>query len=88
MKNFYVVQLKTTVMNNEGKREEFVNLLTFEEAVKKKWIDKNGNRVWVVSPEDERVTITAVYGFNLLEKAILFYDILCNNQIGMKVTEA
>lgn len=77
MKKYYVVKVRYV-------GEECVFLFTAEEAKEKRWIDDNGNRIWVVPPKEER-TYTGVYGFDDLDKAVEFYDILVNNQIGMKV---
>ena len=83
-KRFYVTQMKTTMLNNQGSREEYVNLFSFEEAVKHHWIDSNGNRIWVVPPEEE-FSITAVYGFDNINEAINFYVALTENQVGIVV---
>lgn len=77
---YYVVNVR---FNRE---EDFVNIFDFEDAVKLRWIDKNGNRIWVVPPEEEK-SITSVYGFNSLDKAVAFYDALAHAEIGIKVTE-
>lgn len=78
MKRFYVIKVRNC-------EEEYVHFLNFKEAVKNKWIDENGNRIWI-SPPDEELSTTSVYGFDDLRKAMEFYDTLVNNQIGMKVT--
>ena len=76
-KKYYVVSMRLF------KKEAYVNLFDFNEAVKRRWIDENGNRIWVVSPEEEK-SITSVFGFDDLDKAIEFYECLMS-EVGMKV---
>lgn len=77
---YYVVNVRFM------KSEDFVNIFDFEEAIKRGWIDENGNRIWIV-PANEEKSITSVYGFNDLNKAVEFYDALAHNGIGIKATE-
>lgn len=67
-----------------GKR--YVMLYDFNEAVKSRWVDINGNRVWIV-PAEEETSPDFVYGFNDLDEAINFYNILSHNEIGVKVEQ-
>ena len=68
------------------KAEDFVNIFDYKEAIKMGWIDAEGNRIWVVPPEEEK-SITSVYGFNDLSKAVEFYDCLVHSVIGFKASE-
>lgn len=66
---------------------ETVHLFNFKEAVEHRWIDDDGNRIWIVSPEYEEHCHSFIYGFNDLDEAVSFAEILINNQIGMKVID-
>ena len=84
----YYVILRTYL----GKR--YIMLYDFNEAVKRNWINPEGNRIWI-SPEGNRVWVAPieetspdfVYGFNDLDEAINFYNILSHNEIGVKVEQ-
>ena len=77
---YYVVNVRYM------KSEDFISIFDFEGAVKANWIDENGNRVWVV-PANEETSITAVYGFDDLDKAVEFYDALVHAVVGIKANE-
>lgn len=80
MKAFYVV------LQRLYQEREFVSIFSAEEAVKYRWIDCNGKRVWVV-PATEEKTPTFVWGFDDLDQAIAFYEVLCHAELGIKCEE-
>ncbi len=80
LKNYYVV------LRRWFQKEDLISIQDASEAIECNWIDENGNRVWVVPPEDEK-TITFVWGFNDLDEAIQFYEALRLNEVGMKPSE-
>lgn len=81
MKHKYYV-----VLRRFYQQKDIVSIYDFDEAVKGNWIDGNGNRVWVVPPEHEK-TITFVWGFDSLSNAVLFYDALAHNELGIECSE-
>ena len=81
MKHKYYV-----VMRRLYQQEDIISIYDFNEAVKGNWIDSNGNRVWVMPPELEK-TVTFVWGFDCLSTAVVFYDALLHNELGIKCSE-
>ena len=81
MKFLYYVVLRRLM-----KEEDVISIHSFDEAVSCNWIDGNGERVWVVPPQNE-FTTTFVWGFNSLDLAIDFYDVLQKNEVGMPCKE-
>lgn len=86
-KQFYVVlrRVKDNVINRSFKvyDKDYVTLFDFEEARRHNWVDENGDRVWVVPAEEERIP-TFVWGFDDLEQAMLFYDLMRQNELGIQ----
>lgn len=81
MKYLYYVVLRRWM-----KAEDIISIDSFDDAVKKGWIDENGNRIWVVPPVDE-FTTTFVWGFNSLDLAVPFYEALQHNEVGISCKE-
>lgn len=80
MKAFYVV------LQRLYQERELVSIFSAEEALKCRWIDCDGNRVWVV-PVTEEKTPTFVWGFDDLDQAIAFYEVLCHAELGIECEE-
>ncbi len=78
MKQYYVVMRRY-----EG--EMYIFIYTFDEAKKNNWIDENGNRIWVLPPEEEK-SPTYVFGFDILDMAIDFYTTLERNTLDKVYT--
>lgn len=66
--------------------EDIISIHDFDEAVEMHWIDRKGNRIWMV-PADEETTITFVWGFNSASIAVMFYESLLHNELGIKCSE-
>jgi hypothetical protein len=81
MKHKYYVVLRRYL-----KEKDIISIYDFNEAVKRNWIDSNGNRVWVV-PTAHEFTPTFVWGFDSLSNAVLFYDALAHNELGIECSE-
>ena len=74
------------VLRRYMKEEDLISIYSFEEAVKGNWITEEGDRVWVVPPEHE-YTATFVWGFEDLDVAVMFYESLRAQELGIKVRE-
>ena len=81
MKYKYYVVLRRLFME-----KDIISIYDFNEAVKENWINSNGNRIWVVPPKDER-TATFVWGFHSLNTAVIFYESLLHNELGIECCE-
>lgn len=81
MKYLYYV-----VLRRMFQEEDIISIHDFKEAVELNWIGEDGNRIWVVPPEAE-TSITFVWGFYNLDKAIAFYETLQHNELGMMCQE-
>lgn len=77
MKEYYVV---LTRLFGE---KDYVYLMDKEEAVKRRWVDNSGNRIWVVPSADER-SATFVWGFDDSDVALTFAENL-SSEVGMEV---
>lgn len=76
MKNEYFVVLQRFYWN-----EDRVFIFDKEEAVRHRWVNEAGERIWVV-PVDEEHTHTFVWGFPTYEQAEVVYDSLLT-EIGI-----
>lgn len=81
MENKYFVVLRRLFMD-----EDVISIFEKEEAIKRGWIAENGDRVWVVPPQEEK-TITFVWGFVNIDAAITFYECLQKNELGITCRE-
>lgn len=64
------------------KEKDIVNIFDYNEAIERNWIDKNGNRIWVVPTEDE-LSSTFVWEFDNFDDAINFAIVLSKNELGI-----
>lgn len=78
--NYYVI------LRRFMKKEDIVSLYDEPEAIKRGWVDQNGNRVWVVAL-DEEYTPTFMWKFSDLDEAIMFYELLRTSDFGVPCYE-
>ena len=87
-KYYVVVRRFLQLLEKNAKKSKFIiELMEWEEAVAKKWIDKNGDRIWAVPPREEKNLTTSVFGFETLDSAINFYETLLKNGVGISTEE-
>lgn len=73
------------VLRRFMKREDVVSLYDEQEAIKRGWVNKSGERVWSV-PVDEEFTPTFVWKFDDIDQAIVFFELI-RSEIGIKCSE-
>lgn len=61
--------------------EDIISIYDRGEAIRRNWIDGDGNRVWVVPAKNE-MTPTFVWKFFSLDDAVRFYEVLRTAEIG------
>ena len=74
------------VLRRLFQEKEVISIYDKEEAIAGNWIQADGERVWVVPPTEEK-TITFVWAFNDLDVAVMFYECLQHNELGIKCEE-
>lgn len=84
MANIFVVLVRSCCFSSTKESEDYVHILSREEAIKNGWIDSDGERVWVVPPKNE-YSHTFVWGFKDENNAIAFYENLTSKELGIKV---
>lgn len=73
------------VLRRFMKREDVVSLYDEHEAIKRGWVNKNGERVWAV-PTEKEFTPTFVWKFDDIDHAIVFFELI-RSEIGIKCSE-
>lgn len=73
------------VLRRFMKREDVVSLYDEQEAIKRGWVNKSGERVWAV-PAEEEFTPTFVWKFSDIDQAIVFFELI-RFEIGIKCSE-
>ena len=66
--------------------KDCISIYDKDEAIKGRWITEDEKRIWVV-PSDQEKTPTFVWGFDNLDSAIIFYEILRTSELGIKCDE-
>lgn len=87
--NEYFVVLRRASSECTSKSKEMVERISIydrAEALAGNWIAEDGNRIWVVPNQEERM-YTFVWGFPDMDKAIDFYEVLKKNELGIRVEE-
>lgn len=74
---------KTYVILRRVKSNDYIFIMSEDDAKVSNWIDENGNRVWFKPVEQENCP-TFVWEFDSVSKANAFYDAL-SNEIGIDV---
>lgn len=77
---YYVVWRRSYIENLD-----MISLYTEDEAKAGNWIDANGDRIWVVPADSERM-ITGVFRFDELDDALAFHEGF-KHQLGRRVVE-
>lgn len=91
MEKYYVVMtriFKDSAINTLNVAHDEIMIFDFQEALKHRWINENGERIWIFEPDSEGRCITFVYEFDDLEQAIVFYETLSKNELDIKTVEA
>ena len=78
MEKYYVVMtriFKDSAINTLNVAHDEIMIFDFQEALKHRWINENGERIWI-------------FEFDDLEQAIVFYETLSKNELDIKTVEA
>lgn len=86
--NFFVVLRRHNLNTqlDDCSMQDFVSIYDHAEAIKNNWVDKNGERVWIV-PSQHETQSTFVWGFVDMDQAISFYNVLLKNELDICVKE-
>ncbi len=87
LRAYYVILTRDTRFDDtRTPSPDHVRLMDAEEAIRHNWVDKAGNRIWVVEPKYENQYITFVWGFDSYDEAELFFNVMKTQEIGRKTS--